>query len=273
MHEDRNAGTRRLAVAAAAATLLLVLAGGFVTTTRTGDTIPAWPKSWGRMEAGWPVEWTHRALAAVVAALVAALAFRARRPLAWVALAAVVVQALLGGLRIYLPKAAVAITHAVFGQVVFCAMVATAFALSRRGAGPREGVPDAPGWGAAATATCFLQLVAGAVTRHTGAGLHVHLAGAVLVLLTVSVFASRLMLSPLARGAHLLLGLLGTQIALGIATWILTARGFVRSHESPVLQILTISAHVALGAALLAATLVLTLAARPAAGRLEPAWA
>ena len=273
MQDARDAGTRRLAVAAAAMTLLLILAGGFVTTTRTGDTIPAWPKSWGRMEAGWPVEWTHRALAAIVALLVAALAFRARRPLAWTALAAVLVQAHLGGLRIYLPKAAVAIVHAVFGQIVFCAMVAVAFALSRRGAAPRDGVPDAAGWGAAATAICFLQLVAGAVTRHTGAGLHVHLAGAVLVLAAVSIFASRLMLSPLGRGARLLLALLGIQIALGVATWILTARGFVRSHQAPLFEILTISAHVALGALLLAVTLVLTLAARPAGRRLEPAWA
>lgn len=268
-----NAGTRRLALAAAAMTLLLILAGGFVTTTRTGDTIPTWPKSWGRMEAGWPVEWTHRALAAVVALLVAALAFRARRPLTWLALGAVVLQALVGGLRIYLPKAAVSIVHAVFGQVVFCALAATAFTLSRAGAPAREGVPDASGWGAAATAICFLQLVAGAVTRHTGGGFTVHLVGAALVLFAVSIFASRLILSPLGRGARVLLALLGGQIALGIATWILTARGFVRSHEAPVFEILTISAHVALGAALLAATFVLTLAARPAARRLEPAWA
>jgi len=246
----------RFAVFTAGMMLLLVLAGGFVTTTRTGDSISGWPFLWGRIEPGFSIELTHRVLAIVVGLLVAVLAFWSRRPLAFVALGAVLIQALIGGLRIAKAVPAVSIVHAVFGQVVFCAMVATAVRFSRAHS---EGVPEAAGLGVAATGAAFLQLVAGAVTRHTGAGLHVHLAGAILVLLLTSLFASRLMMTPLRRGGHLLLALLGGQILLGLATWAITAGGFVRSHEAPFFQVLAISAHVALGALLLATTLVVTL--------------
>jgi cytochrome c oxidase assembly protein subunit 15 len=264
-----NTGTRRFAALTAAMTLALILAGGFVTTTRTGDTIPTWPKSWGHFEGGWWVEWTHRAFAGTVALLVAGLAIRLHlreprpwvRRIGWTALAAVLVQALIGGLRIYVPRAAVAIVHACFGQLVFCSMVAVALFVSE--AWVRTPLDEtstaARRIGAAATFFAFLQLVAGAVTRHTGAGLAVHLVGAGGVLLFVTLFASRLMLTPLRRGAGLLAAILGIQILLGLATWTITSGGFVRSHESPLISIVTVSSHVAVGAALLATSLAVTL--------------
>ena len=46
---------------------------------------------------------------------------------------------------------------------------------------------------------------------------------------------------------------------MGGAPWAIKASGFERSHQAPLLEILTISAHVAVGAALLAATLAVTL--------------
>lgn len=262
-------GVRSYAALTAAMTLALILAGGFVTTTRTGDTIPTWPKSWGQFEGGWWVEWSHRAVAGMVALLVTGLAvwLHLREPRAfvrrigWVALGAVLVQALIGGLRIYVPRAAVAIVHACFGQLVFCCMVAVALFVSDAWSltPVEESAGGARRLGLMATFAAFLQLVAGAVTRHTGAGLPVHLIGAGGVLLFVTLFASRLMLSPLRRGAKVLVAILGVQIVLGIATWMITAGGFVRSHESPLVSILTVSSHVAVGASLLAACLGLTL--------------
>jgi cytochrome c oxidase assembly protein subunit 15 len=264
-------------VLTAAMTLALILAGGFVTTTHTGDTIPTWPKSWGRFEGGWWVEWSHRAAAGTVGLLVAglAVALHLREPRAWVrrigwlALAGVLVQALIGGLRIYVPKAAVAIVHACFGQLVFCCMVAIALFVSESWtATPVDDASTrARKLGGVTTAFAFLQLVAGAVTRHTGAGLIVHLAGAGLVLLHVTLFSTRLMMTPLRGWAKLLVALLFVQLGLGISTWVITAGGFVRSHESPVFQIVTISAHVAVGAALLATTLATTLMCRRGAER------
>jgi hypothetical protein len=67
--------------------------------------------------------------------------------------------------------------------------------------------------------------------------------------------------------------LLGLQMILGMSTWAFKAAGFLRSHESPLLQILTISTHVAVGAALLATSLGVTLMCHrgtaPAPVRLE----
>jgi cytochrome c oxidase assembly protein subunit 15 len=267
-----STGVRRFAALTAAMTLALILAGGFVTTTRTGDTIPTWPKSWGQFEGGWWVEWSHRAIAGAVGLLVAGLAIWLHqresrawvRRIGWAALAAVVVQALIGGLRIYVPKAAVAIVHACFGQLVFCCMVAIALIVSRSWAATptSDSAFAARKLGVVTTAFAFLQLVAGAVTRHTGAGLIVHLVGAGLVLLHVTLLSTRLMMTPLRAWAKTLVALLFVQLGLGIGTWAITAGGFVRSHESPLFQIVTISAHVAVGAALLAASLAVTLMCR-----------
>ncbi|HXX94359.1 MAG TPA: COX15/CtaA family protein [Planctomycetota bacterium] len=270
MSHPAEPAMRRFAVLTAGVTLALILAGGFVTTTRTGDTIPTWPKSWGRMEVGWPVEWTHRAFAGTVAILVTVLAFwiqrREPRPwvrkLAWGAFAAVLVQALLGGLRVhqYFPKAT-AIVHATLAQVVFSTLVCLALVLSEAWTRIRsdDSAAEAAGIGRATTLFAFLQLIAGAVTRHTGWGLAVHLVGAALVLVHVSIFASRLFLTPLRKGASALLWILGVQVSLGLGTWAITASGFERSHHAPVLEIVTVSAHVAIGAALLATSLAVTL--------------
>jgi cytochrome c oxidase assembly protein subunit 15 len=278
----------RFAALTAVMTLVLILAGGMVTTTGTGDTIPTWPKSWGKMSVGWPVEWTHRAAAGLVATLVTVLAVwlhlreprRWVRRIGWMALGAVILQALIGGLRIHtVAPVPVAIVHACFGQLVFCAMVAVALFVSRTwlSAPADETASSARRLGSMATGIAFLQLVAGALTRHTGAVLIVHLVGAGLVLLAVSLFASRLMLTSLRRGANALMLLLAIQMILGVATWAIKAGGFQRSHESPLFQIVTISAHVAVGAALLATSLGVTLmchrgpAAEPAALEASPA--
>jgi cytochrome c oxidase assembly protein subunit 15 len=271
METQEHKGIRRFAALTAAVALVLISAGALVTTTRTGDTIPDWPKSWGmRMDHGWFVEWSHRAAAGVVGILVTVLAVwlqrreprRGVRIIGWSAFAAVLVQALIGGLRIKtVAPVPVAIVHACFGQLVFCAMVITALLVSEawRRTPADESAAGARNLGIVTTAFAFLQLVAGAVTRHTGAALIVHLVGAGLVLLHVSLFASRLMMTPLRKGANALVAILGVQLVLGGATWAIKASGFERSHQAPLLQILTISAHVAVGAALLATTLALTL--------------
>ena len=266
-----NPGLRRLAVLTAAATLLLILAGGFVTTTDTGDTMRDWPKSWGRIEGGAWVEWIHRALAAVVGVLVLLLAVRLQRTdprrwlraLGWIAFAAVVVQALLGGLRVhqYAPVT-VAIVHATFAQVVFGAVIAVALFVSGRwrNAEANEEVAAARRVALATTILVFLQLVAGAVTRHTGSGLAVHLVNAGLVFVAGSMLASRLMATPLRRGAQHLSGLLLAQIVLGFITLAITrGGGYVASTQTPPIQVVLVTLHVALGAAFLAGSLVLTL--------------
>ncbi len=257
------------AVVTAAMALILILAGGLVTTTATGDTIPTWPLSWGRLvpptfAGGIVVEWSHRVMAGTVALLVIGLTLWSRgtpRKVALIALAGILVQAAIGGLRIFVPQAAVSIVHACFGQVVFCAVAATALVLSRAWTSTSTDVNAAAARKlAVVTASfAFLQLVAGAVTRHTGAGLMVHLVGAAVVLLHVTLLSSRLLTTSLSRGAWVLAALAGAQIILGLASWSIRTQGFARSHEAAVAPVVIVTLHVAVGAALLATTVVLSM--------------
>jgi uncharacterized membrane protein len=181
---------------------------------------------------------------------------------AYIAFGAVVLQALIGGFHILKhTPAASAIVHAVFGQVVFCTTVALALFLSPswRQSEPDDDAAQARRIGLLTVIFAFLQLVAGAVTRHTGAGIYVHLAGAFLVLLHATVFSSRLMTTRLRAGAHFLMLLLAVQVILGLTAWSATSGGAVRSLEIPASRLVTVTVHVAVGALVLATSLALTL--------------
>ena len=103
---------RRYTSVLAGCTFLLVVAGGLVTSNDAALSVPDWPLSWGRvvpvLEGGIRYEFAHRTAALIVTVLTAILAFRVRTRLAWIALATVVSQALLGGflVRFLDPKAA-----------------------------------------------------------------------------------------------------------------------------------------------------------------------
>jgi cytochrome c oxidase assembly protein subunit 15 len=283
----------RWAMATGAATLFLIVAGGLVTSTGSGLAVPDWPLSYGMlmppMVGGIFYEHGHRMVATFVGMLTLVLAvWTARaerraglRRLAWAALATVVAQGLLGGLTvIFLLPAPVSIAHACLAQTFFCLTVALAFATSREWieAGPRAedvaGVRDAA---AVATGVVFVQLILGALMRHTGAGLAIpdfplslgrvvpplesapvavhfsHRLGAVAVVAAVATLARRAYRSRdrrLSRPALLLLGLTLVQVALG-ATAVLTAKAVVPT-----------TAHVATGAAVLGLAWFLTLRAR-----------
>lgn len=274
--DAENKALKTLAALTAAMVVVLIIAGGFVTTTETGDTIPTWPHWRGKLHGGMWIEMSHRFLGMIVGILALALAVltqrkdarRGARRLVWIAFAGVVVQGLIGFVRVRFPEtgpsqAATAIVHAVFAQVVFCAVVAVALAQSRAWA--LRGSGDARGLGVVATGTCLLQLIAGAIARHTGWGFELHALGAVVVLVAASLFASRLLATPLRGGAWLLTGILGLQIVLGLFTWILArVESFARSADAPVGTLVLVSLHVATGAALLAACLGLTILTGPA---------
>ncbi len=180
-----NPALHRYATFVAAAIWILLIAGALVTSTASGLSVPDWPLSFGtlfpRMEGGVRFEHTHRLIAGTVVLLTAGLAAwvarRERRPLirrmVFLAMGAVVLQALLGGATVLLKlPPAVSSAHAGLAQLIFSLALTTALAT-----GPGWQRPPAPAFRraaalpAAAAAVIFCQILVGAVMRHTGEGM------------------------------------------------------------------------------------------------------
>lgn len=289
-----NRGLRVFSRIVAAATLILISAGALVTSTGSGLSVPDWPLSYGqlfpRMVGGILYEHGHRMIAGTVALLTAVLCAwtwrvepRAHvRRTAFVALGAVLFQAVLGGLTvIFLLPDAISVSHAGLAEIFFCLTVTLATMLSRGWieAPPRTatgGFLPVPAMAMLTTGVIFTQIILGAVMRHTGAGLAIpdfplawgrwipptlaggiaihfsHRVGALAVTVAVVVLLSLVLRrcrddAWVVRPALLLGTLVVVQIMLGALT-IWTAKGVVPT-----------TAHVATGAATLATSLVLTL--------------
>lgn len=275
-----------LAMLTAAATLLLIFMGGLVTSHGAGMSVPDWPNSYGyNMFTFPPSKWiggifyehTHRLMGTVVGLLSIAMvvvAFRVepRRWVRWLSVAvllAVIVQGVLGGLRVVLVELDLAIIHGCIAQACLCLMALMSVVTSRWwlttspvGGENRRLVYLAVGCGV----MIYAQLIVGAMMRHYGAGLAIpdlplnygqvlppmdaqsladanahrvsenlpavtffqvwlhfgHRMGAVLVTILLSWLIARLLRhesSPaLRRPAMLLIGLLITQLTLGVLT-------------------------------------------------------
>jgi cytochrome c oxidase assembly protein subunit 15 len=175
----------------AGATLVLILAGALVTSTGSGLSVPDWPTSYGYnmftfplhlMVGGIMFEHGHRLIASTVGLLTIVLAVwlwlrEGRRWMRWMgvaALAAVILQGVLGGLTVLfsLPDA-ISIGHAGLAQIFFCMMVAIAVFSSRSWLSGESIIDDgALRWLSIATVLAvYVQILLGATMRHTGAGL------------------------------------------------------------------------------------------------------
>lgn len=284
----------RFAVFTAAMTLCLIFVGGLVTSTGSGLAVPDWPLSFGQvfppMVGGVLYEHGHRMVAAFVGMLTVTLMVLLSRwePRAWVrwfargALLTVILQGLLGGITVLwrLPTV-ISVAHACLAQTFFCLTIVVAVCTSPRWheqltVAEDRGQPSLRWLATVATGTVFLQLFLGALMRHTGAGLAIadfplafgrlwppmessavmihfaHRLGAVLVTLCIGWTITRVIRQygaekQLRRPALLLAALLGVQLTLGALT-IWTQRA-----------VTPMTAHVAVGAAVLATSLVLTL--------------
>ena len=300
-----GAARRRFGVLVALATVFLIFAGAEVKSRQAGLAVPDWPLAHGMffppMVGNIFYEHGHRLVAATVGLLTLVLAvWTARREprgwvrrLAWGCLAAVVAQGLLGGLtvKLLLPPP-VSISHALLAQSFLCLVVWLAYATSREWLRP----PAAPAVGGArergalvaclwAAGAVFVQLVLGALMRHTESGLAVtffpvdergallpepvtgrvvihmlHRGFAFVVLPAVLVAAARTArrVPRLRAHAGLVAALIVGQVVLG-ATVIWTAARDPADGVTPVVSPIPASLHVATGAALLALVWLLAL--------------
>ena len=180
---------RVLTKATAGATLLLVFIGSLVTSTGSGLAVPDWPLSYGMlfppMVGGILYEHGHRMAAAAVGLLVVIQALvlswresrRWVRVLAWLAVAVIMIQGGLGGLTVLLLlPTPISMTHAVLAQSLLLLLVYLAYTQSHewraRGSEPEGGGKRSlPVAAAVLVAAVYLQLLFGALMRHTESGL------------------------------------------------------------------------------------------------------
>ncbi len=279
------------------ATFLLVVAGGLVTSNEAGLAVVDWPNTFGsnmflfplsRMTGGIYYEHAHRLFGALVGLTTIGLAIRLWRRddrgwvrrLATIAVGLVIVQGVLGGLRVtggftlstseadMAPSIALAVTHGVLGQVFLGVVAALVVVTSTTWIE----IPRAePRISAAADRTLqiwligvlLVQLVLGAVQRHLAQGLIIHITiAAVVVMIAVAVGARAWGLyhgvRPVQQLGQLLMAGVAVQVTLGIAALAVTQGRAVVGNPST-LEVTIATAHQATGAFLLALSVALML--------------
>ncbi len=282
-------GVHRFAVFVACATFFLIIAGANVTSHDAGLATSDWPLSNGqvfpKMVGNLFWEHGHRMVATAVGILTIVLAFylQFREPrtwvkrLGWAALGAVIAQGLLGGLTVKLNlPLIVSAAHATLAQLFFLITVSIAVFTSKRWieSEPLDQVVEGPPVRAlcvCSLAIILTQLVLGATLRHSATWdkdlptslLVAHICGAVVVTLVLSTTIASVALrfrgvAYLTRPATVAAVLLVAQLGLGLAAYITRLRSpFDPQPLTPMVAITV--AHVACGALVFAATIVLTL--------------
>jgi len=179
----------RFAFFTAIATLFLICSGGMVTSKGVGLAVPDWPTTFGynmflfpfsRWVGGIFFEHTHRLIASVVGFLTIILAIwlwrvesrRWLRNLGFAALALVILQGVLGGLRVTLLKDEIGVFHACLAQMFLGVLIVITLVTSRMW--QRLSVTNFPNGAAQAlarvaivtTSVIYAQLALGATMRH-----------------------------------------------------------------------------------------------------------
>jgi len=278
-------GVHRAAFAAAAAALVLILMGGLVTSTRSGDAVDTWPLPVILPPLGKAgIELSHRYLGALVGLLTIYAAVQTARhesragvrKLAWATVAGVIAQGLLGGLRIFYPedrhpqeRALIAVIHGCVAQAFFCLLVALWLTTSRSWTSSSTDSNPEPAkfrkFAVAVVVAMYLQIVLGALLRHTGellpagALLWSHVAGAIVVTALTGGFAIALQSRrrpEWTRPSAWLISLLGVQLMLGLGAFMIFDPGSRDVRASALVPTL----HVGVGVLCLAAAVACALA-------------
>jgi len=179
----------RFAWFTAVATLLLICSGGMVTSKNVGLAVPDWPTTFGynmflfpasKWIGGILFEHTHRLIASTVGVLTIILAIwlwfgqdrQFLRNLGLIAVAGVIFQGILGGLRVTMLKDEIGIFHACLAQaflglIVFIALATTTLwpTLAKVVVHPTKFAPIRT-MAIATTIAIYAQLALGATMRH-----------------------------------------------------------------------------------------------------------
>jgi cytochrome c oxidase assembly protein subunit 15 len=278
-----NRAHHRFAVFVASVTFLLIIAGALVTSNDAGLSVPDWPTSFGslykipHLVGGVKFEHTHRMIAQFVGFLSIILAVWTWRadPRRWMkylgltALGLVIAQGILGGITVlfYLPPA-VSSAHAALAQTFFCVVVLIALFTGQNWV---EEIPlveidrDRPILFALvlfSILVLYVQLILGAMFRHHGLSWWPHVVNAATVAIVLTWTSIRALsrysgLDAVRRPAITLLSLLIAQLCLGFVAF-LTRVAWGHDAVQPELpMVVSTVAHVAVGALLLATTVVL----------------
>ena len=301
------------------ATFPLIWVGGLVTTTDAGMAFRDWMTSdgtfflfydWLSSAGDKFVEHGHRLLGALVGLLsiaLVAIIWRCEsrawvRKLSWVILAGVILQGVLGGMRVLLDERVLAMIHGCTGPLFFLLCVTMVVVTSRcwQNCQPLEEKSEKsvakPLFRLAGVCTllAFLQLVVGAAVRHsprmTGeaaatifqVAVYFHVILAFVIVGHVLLLAWRCLRNRLQAGGGLaLLALVTAQVCLGLGSWLvkygmpgwatslLGEMTFVNRADD-FLPSLIITSHVALGSLILAVSLAIGLRL---ARQLDMRWA
>lgn len=273
-------------------TVILLAWGAVVTSIEAGLAVPDWPTTFDSMDPvnptpGWYkipavlAEHGHRVMGMIVGALTLILALwtLVSDPRTWMkkiavfALVLVIVQGVLGGLRVIWISLDMAVVHACVAQLFFATIAALALFTSSSWLKADNVLPDNEASSKLRRITLLTglivygQIILGAILRHPGegsdpalAGIHMLGAGVVFAFVFLTIKATKQAdpeKSSVSKLAHGLAGILTLQIILGFIAYVVilqdadTGRG--------VLQVVLNTAHMVVGALFFASTVALIL--------------
>ncbi len=280
-------GLHRFAIFTSCATLVLIVAGALVTSNDAGLSVPDWPTSYGSiykmptMVGGILYEHSHRMVAEFVGLLTIILAVwtwrvekrRWLRLLGIAALGTVIIQGILGGLTVlFLLPAPISSAHAAVAQTFFCIAVAIAVFTGRRWVEEQPRAEFDQRRPALFTLTLlsifvlYVQLILGAMFRHHGLSWWPHVINAGVVAIVLSWTAIRAIsvyphVEAVRRPAVAMLGLMVAQLCLGFLAFVTRVMWGKDAAQPELPMIISTVVHVAVGALLLATTVILAIQA------------
>ena len=280
-----NRGLHIFATLVAGMTFLLLIAGALVTSNDAGLSVPDWPTSFGSyvkmppMVGGILYEHGHRMFAELIGLLTIVLAVwtwrednrRWMKGLGVAALGTVILQGILGGITVlhFLPPA-ISTAHAAVGQTFFCIAVSIALFTGPRWVEeqPRTAFdssrPSLIMLTQLSILSLYVQLILGGLFRHHGLSWWPHALHAAVVAMLLTWTAVRALslyaeIEAVRGPAIVMLSLMVAQLCLGFAAFITRVLWGKDSVQPELPMIVATVAHVAVGALLLATTVVLAI--------------